>query len=408
MRHRRAFLSLIAFSLIAAIASTPLAHAYTRADLEAHEKAASDAREAAEKAEERAKALAGQIETLEDRMAEIESAIAGLADDIAKATERTRRLNDEVADLRRQVAVKESEIASVQAEYDAQTALLAQRLQEAYKQGDLFFVQFLLDAQSIEDLIARTSLVERVIRDNQRTAAILEDTQRRLEAARTELARTLEAVDLKRKEAAAEEKRLRNLRAQHRSRLAEQEALKRQKADLMAKNKADAERLRKLAEEEEEESRRIAAELFGHGSGYFAGVMAWPVPGFYRVSSPFGYRIHPILGVRKLHTGIDIGRDLDPPRSIDGATIVSAGAGTVIYAGYRGGYGNTIIIDHGNGVATLYAHQRSGSFRVGVGEHVGKGEPIGAVGSTGLSTGPHLHFEVRINGTPTDPMPYLR
>lgn len=408
MRHRRALLSFLASFLLATLIAAPFAHAYTRSDLEAHEKAAADARKAAQEAEARAKALAGQIEGLEERMAEIEAAIAGLADDIAQATERTRRLNAEVADLRAQVAAKESEIASVQAEYDRQSALLAQRLQETYKQGEFFFVQFLLDAQSVEDLLARTSLVERVIRDNQLTAAALEQTQRRLEAARTELARTLEAVDLKRQEAAAEEKRLRDLRAQHRSRLAEQEAVKRQKADLMAKNKAEAERLRKLAEEEEEESRRIAAELYGHGSGYFAGVMAWPVPGFYRVASPFGYRIHPILGVRKLHTGIDIGRDLDPPRSIDGATIVAAGAGTVIYAGYRGGYGNTIIIDHGNGVATLYAHQRSGSFRVGVGDHVSKGQPIGAVGSTGLSTGPHLHFEVRINGTPTDPMPYLR
>lgn len=408
MRHRRAFIPLVILSLLATLTASPFAHAYTRDDLEAHQKAADEARKAAAAAEARAKDLASQIDGLEERMAKIEGDIAALADDIERATERTNRLNAEVADLRTQVAAKESEIASVQAEYDRTSALLAQRLQETYKQGELFFVQFLLDAQSIEDLFARTSLVERVIRDNQQTAAELEDTQHRLEAAKTELSRTLEAVDLKRKEAAAEEKRLRDLRAQHRARLAEQEAVKRQKADLMAKNKAEANRLRKLAEEEEAESQRIAAELYGHGSGRFAGVMAWPVPGFYRVSSPFGYRIHPILGVRKLHTGIDIGRNLDPPRSIDGATIVAAGGGTVIYAGYRGGYGNTIIIDHGDGVATLYAHQQSGAFRVGVGDHVSKGQAIGAVGSTGLSTGPHLHFEVRINGTPVDPMPYLR
>jgi murein DD-endopeptidase MepM/ murein hydrolase activator NlpD len=138
--------------------------------------------------------------------------------------------------------------------------------------------------------------------------------------------------------------------------------------------------------------------------------MAFPVPGFEQTptgGSAFGYRIHPILGYNKLHTGIDIGgRVLG--KDINGATIVAAADGKVIFVGYRGGYGNCIIIDHGNGVATLYAHQQSGGFKVGVGQQVDRGQSIGKVGSTGLSTGPHLHFEVRINGTPVDPMPYLK
>jgi len=85
---------------------------------------------------------------------------------------------------------------------------------------------------------------------------------------------------------------------------------------------------------------------------------------------------------------------------------VAAGSGKVLSAGYRGGYGNTIILDHGNGVTTLYAHQRSGGIRVSSGEEVKKGERIGTVGSTGNSTGPHLHFEVRVNGTPKNPGGY--
>jgi murein DD-endopeptidase MepM/ murein hydrolase activator NlpD len=132
------------------------------------------------------------------------------------------------------------------------------------------------------------------------------------------------------------------------------------------------------------------------------------VPGFYRVSSGFGYRIHPIFGTRKMHTGIDVGRNLNPPKSIDGAPIVAAGTGTVVSAGWRNGYGNTVVIDHGNGVATLYAHQPSGGIKVAAGQRVGKGDRIGTVGSTGYSTGPHLHFEVRVNGDPVDPMKYLR
>ena len=100
-----------------------------------------------------------------------------------------------------------------------------------------------------------------------------------------------------------------------------------------------------------------------------------------------------------MHPGIDIGAP-------QGSSIVAAGKGKVIYAGYRGGYGNTIIIDHGNGVTTLYAHQAAGGLKVSTGQTVTKGQRIGTVGSTGYSTGPHLHFEVRVNGSPRNPRSY--
>ena len=114
--------------------------------------------------------------------------------------------------------------------------------------------------------------------------------------------------------------------------------------------------------------------------------------------SPYGYRIHPILGYRKLHTGIDIAVGYGVP-------IHSSAAGTVIYAAWMGGYGNVIIVDHGDGLSTLYAHQSS--LAVGNGTRVTRGQTVGYVGSTGFSTGPHLHFEVRVNGNPVDPMGYL-
>ena len=138
--------------------------------------------------------------------------------------------------------------------------------------------------------------------------------------------------------------------------------------------------------------------LSGGGSGRFSGSMAWPVPSSSRITSDFGPRICPFHG-KELHPGIDIGAP-------SGSAIVAAGKGEVLYAGYRGGYGNTIILDHGNGVTTLYAHQRAGGIKVSTGERVTKGQRIGTVGSTGYSTGPHLHFEVRVNGTPKNPMSY--
>ncbi len=132
---------------------------------------------------------------------------------------------------------------------------------------------------------------------------------------------------------------------------------------------------------------------------YANGKLVWPVPGYYSISSPFGYRIHPVYKTKKLHTGIDIPAPY-------GTIGVAAGDGTVIYAGWISGYGNSVIIDHGGGISTLYAH--NSSILVSKGKSVKKGEPVVKLGSTGLVTGVNLHFEVRINGTPVDPEPYVR
>jgi murein DD-endopeptidase MepM/ murein hydrolase activator NlpD len=122
----------------------------------------------------------------------------------------------------------------------------------------------------------------------------------------------------------------------------------------------------------------------------------WPTDG--GIGSYFGNRVHPVLGYSRLHGGLDIGGRMGQP-------IWAAKEGVVIMAGRNGGYGNTIVVDHGNGVATLYGHQSS--FVISKGDYVETGQHIGNVGSTGLSTGPHLHFEVRIDGGVVDPLPYL-
>lgn len=125
--------------------------------------------------------------------------------------------------------------------------------------------------------------------------------------------------------------------------------------------------------------------------------LAWPLANPV-VTSGYGYRVHPIFGTSRLHAGIDL-------RGSTGTPILAAGDGVVVSAGWRGGYGNTVIIDHGGSLATLYAHQSR--LYVSAGAVVRRGQAIGAVGSTGYSTGPHLHFEVRVNGTPVDPLNYL-
>lgn len=148
----------------------------------------------------------------------------------------------------------------------------------------------------------------------------------------------------------------------------------------------------------EAESKRLELEILRRQvrEGRRPGALAWPVGG--RVTSPFGWRIHPIFGDRRLHTGIDLG-------SAVGTSIHAAGNGTVILAGNWGGYGRTVVIDHGGGLSSLYAHQSSIAVREG--QSVLAGDVIGYIGCTGFCTGPHLHFEVREVGAPVDPMHYL-
>lgn len=149
----------------------------------------------------------------------------------------------------------------------------------------------------------------------------------------------------------------------------------------------------------EEDLARIEAEIAAasQSGGEAPGVLRMPVNGW--ISSYYGWRVHPIFGTRRMHTGIDLA-------AIAGTPIYAAEAGTVIIAGVRGGYGNAVVIDHGGGLSTLYAHQSR--ITVSVGENVAAGERIGFVGCTGYCTGDHLHFEVHVNGNHTDPLGYLR
>ena len=146
----------------------------------------------------------------------------------------------------------------------------------------------------------------------------------------------------------------------------------------------------KIAEAQNKTNSRNSIILRG------TGIMAFPSDA--STSSPFGWRMHPVLGYRRFHAGLDFAASY-------GSTIRAADSGTVIMAGWYGGYGNAVIIDHGKGITTLYGH--SSQLFVSEGQTVQAGQAIAAVGSTGLSTGPHLHFEVRKDGTPVDPMNYL-
>ncbi|MDR1438536.1 MAG: M23 family metallopeptidase, partial [Clostridiales bacterium] len=166
-----------------------------------------------------------------------------------------------------------------------------------------------------------------------------------------------------------------------------------------AKAKAAAEAAAAKAAKAAKAAQENAAASAGGGSVGSGAAMRWPLPGYSTLSSPYGTRVHPVTGKKKMHTGIDI-------PAPTGTDIVAAKGGTVIISGVQGGYGNAVVISHGDGLTTLYGH--CSKLLVKVGQTVKQGEVIAKVGSTGVSTGPHLHFEVRKDGATAQPLNYVK
>ena len=401
MRLSRSLRILLSVILVACLVAPGTAVAYSSKDVAAHQAAAAAARKKAAEEQAKANALLADTQKLEDQITALEGELETLGAQIGTASQRRANLDSQIELLRSEIAAKQANIAALQVDYDQRSAELASRVDTYYRGGDWAYIEMLLGSQSLGDLIQRTEFVTAIIQDDEDAAARLEDSRLALEQANTELSRTVESVAAKRAEARAEELGLKTLQSSRDSKRAAEQAVQDQKAALLAQTKKNIARLRAMALAEAQESARIATLLKNsgsHGTGKYTGTFTWPTPGYRHVSSPFGMRMHPILHVRKMHTGIDI-------RVPYGARIVAAGSGKVIFAGRNGGYGNFTMIDHGNGLVTCYAHQSR--IVVSKGQHVSKGQTIGYVGSTGMSTGAHLHFEVRVNGTPKNPLNYL-
>lgn len=259
------------------------------------------------------------------------------------------------------------------------------RLKRMYIHGEDSPVLALVAAKDLGELAVRRSVMERIAAKDRELF--------------DELKRLSTEVEVRKKRQDALVKEIADLIASQKQQNGELKVARKQKAQALNSLHQQANELRDQYAELDRESDRIANQLralTASGGGYhgtFGGRFIKPANG--PITSGFGYRFHPILKRSRLHAGVDIAAGY-------GGTIRAAASGLVVYAGYRGGYGNAVIIDHGSGLSTLYGH--CSRLFVSSGQTVRQGQSIGAVGSTGLSTGPHLHFEVRKNGTPVNPM----
>ncbi len=277
---------------------------------------------------------------------------------------------------------------------------LKRRLVDIYEYGDLSYVDALIAARSFSEFVERWEDLRLLIAANQRAVRARKVAEARVAVVEADLERT--RMQLQQEEQAQEEARsqLDSLDNERRNLVQLAAVRRRSVADEVAEienlSAAEEAQLEALIVQREREiaAARRAAGIVGDSGA--TGIFSWPVTG--TITSPFGWRSNPFGGSPEFHPGLDIAAP-------SGTTVTAAAAGTVIMAQWYGGYGNYVLIDHGGGYSTGYGHLSA--IYVSNGQSVTRGQAIGAVGSTGQSTGPHLHFEVRIAGKPVDPAPRI-
>lgn len=380
--------------------------------------------------------LQKKLDALEQQAQEQQDVINDLTSQKARFITRKLALDNKIEINRQmieligeQIEIYDEIIGEKQAELDkaleketAQTELLRSRIRAMEENSSYSYASFIFDSSSVTELLSRIGDVNDIMHydkalEEEYMAARedVESIKKSYEEVRHEQELLQKELDTKQAELDAQVEAAYTMIADIETLSDDAQA----EYDAIAEEEAKAEEtlqeaIRKRAAEEAAKNAANNANSGGNsgGSGGNSGGggssgggsatslsnLQWPVPSCTLITSRFGYRVAPTTGASTYHGGLDIGAGM-------GASIVAAGAGDVIYSGANGGYGNCVMIDHGNGVVTVYAHMSS--IGVSYGQYVTAGQYVGAVGSTGVSTGPHCHFEIRINGAQTDPAAYF-
>lgn len=360
---------------------------------------------------------ASSVSSLNERLSQLDKEKAQIQRELNNVRSQKKSATAEKEAIDKKISVTAKEIATIDeliSQLDADNAQYQKELEAAQKQeketydlfkqrirameehGTVSYLTVILSADSFSSMLSRAEIIGNVMDYDRGIMNDLKEQQATISKKQEEISESKKAQEQARVQLAARKKEL-----------SAQEA----EAATILKNLSTEEKAYQKAFDEAEaaqnaakaEIKRILSAQNSGKSGsskYVGGDFTWPVPGKYTITSPYGYRKDPITRKRSKHTGIDIAAGTGVP-------IVAANSGTVIVSGWSSkGYGNYIVIDHGGGRSTLYAHQSR--LAVKKGAYVTKGQTIGYVGSTGYSTGPHLHFEVLINGDDVNPMNYFK
>lgn len=331
--------------------------------------------------------LQQQTEQLQRQTNQAEQNLDSIQDTIAATSAQIADTEFRLAEAEQELKALEADLLRAEAAYEEVRRAAVGRLQFLQRQQGSEGWAVLLQSENFNEFLERRYQLKQVYNADRNVLTELKARADEIKAQRAIIEAQKTRVSLLRQELLAKKQQYEAEAQQH------QQLIGRLQNDKAALEAAQAQ----LARDSEEIAALIRQKVAA-SSGVVrgTGIFAFPVNG--RITSGFGYRRHPILGTSRLHAGVDFGAP-------QGTSIYAADSGRVIYAGWYGGYGNTVIVDHGGGITTLYAH--SSRLFVSVGQSVSQGQAVAAVGSTGLSTGPHLHFEVRQNGNPVNPMSYL-
>lgn len=340
-----------------------------------------------------------ELQSTKDEAAEVKEEIRKLDEEVNSASIELQKVTDQLDQLNKDIDKTTAELEEAEENLATKNDEFNARLRTMYKNGNTGYLEVLLSASDISDLLSRNSVLKQIANSDQELIDFIKEQRDIIEDKKTELEAQRASVEV--------------VKSDIESRKDQLETATRQKQSFMASLQEDIDAFEKEYDELTSFAKDIEAEIRklqisqapkpSRGSGTVtvpsSGKFAWPVPSSGRITSGYGYRIHPIFKVNKMHTGIDIAAP-------SGTPIVAAESGTVISTGWLGGYGLTIMVDHGGGIVTLYAH--NSSVTASRGQQVARGQTIALMGSTGNSTGPHLHFEVRSNGSYVDPLPWIR
>ncbi|MGD9568004.1 MAG: murein hydrolase activator EnvC [Sedimentibacter sp.] len=346
-----------------------------------------DLQQKQKKIEQQIKDIRQKADALKGEQKSIQQEIDALDADMRALNLELESYELQKQEINMKIAESEQKIEELKEEIDKNNELLEKRLRVMYMNGTAGYLEVLLKAEDLVDALTRMDMIQLIVESDVELLKSINEQKVQVETLKSE-------QEIKRLELTAV---INNLNAKQN----EVMVASRSKEVYMSSLKSNIKEIQRQEAAMEAQSAQIEKDILAaqRAVEYAGGEMTWPVPGQYRVTSNFGGRADPITGVWTSHGGTDIAAPYATP-------IVSANDGVVIYAGWHYSYGNYVIVDHGGGIATLYGH--SSKLLVSKGQAVSRGEKIALVGSTGYSTGNHLHFEVRINGVRTQPMDYLK